>query len=131
MDNIPWVKIVDQRITFRKSPYNPQSWEYSIPAISEMWLGPYRDREIARQEALNYLLQLAQVEFRVSNQLEITHDHDKDQGDLRSYLENLQRQRFELDKMRAALGTEYAEYIDPLVEQVREKIRIIKQSLAE
>lgn len=119
MYKIPWVKIVDDGIAFRPSPQYAESWEYSIPGLSQTWYGPYRTREAARQSALENLLQQAQIDVNVSSQPKFSLNVKRALSNSQEHFAELQHQLEELQMMRATLGVESADYIDPLIEQAK------------
>jgi hypothetical protein len=131
MHQLPWLKIVEQGIVFRPSPTHPQAWEYTIPALSPVWYGPYRTKETARQVALEDLLQQMQIDVNVSDQPKFCLNLKHEPGNLQEYFTELQHQLAELHKMRAVLGHEYANYIDPLIEQVEKQLDSVQRMLAE
>jgi hypothetical protein len=123
---IPWVKIVDEGIAFRSSPQFAESWEYSIPGLSQTWHGPYRTREAARQSALEDLLQQAQIHVNVSNEPRFSLNVNQALSNSQEHFAELQHQLEELQMMRAALGVESADYIDPLIEQAKTALNSIR-----
>jgi hypothetical protein len=129
MSNIPWTAITGHGIVLRSSPTPSHTWEYSIPPLSAEWYGPYSTREAARIAALHSLLQLARVDVSVLQQpvfsLLINHQPNNPQ----EYFEELRRQFAELHQMRAALGVEYAYYVDPLIAQARQHLDRLHSTL--